>query len=794
MAWFGALLESDALCVNNSLKTASGSTKVSRKRMAPALVAPPLRSGKDAKMDMTAPVGIVGDPYVPAASVGGWDPQLGRNVAYAVPPGYQPAFPAAEHNFQQILAPNPQQYYSIAQPGQQRAGDKQYAFTMTPDQLRNPPRNEVVRPSRPIYRNPAEAPLRKLTVDLIKTYKNINESFYARKQRRHEPAHQTVHPSSSTGHQPLPQQPSSQTMAPQPQQTHMQPPAQQPTVSTSQQIPQTLIQPQNHAQPTDYVLQQQHAYQQQHKFEPLQQLPDQVAHSSHQDPQFEPQTKTNRARASRNGPNNDGYDDTNFDYIVKEGEFFNNRYLIMGPIGKGSFGQVTKAYDKVEKEYVAIKIIKNKKTFFDQAQIEIRLLEMMNRHDSEGKYNIVNLKSHFVHRNHLCLVFELLSYNLYDLLRNTNFRGVSLNLTRKFGQQLAKTLLFLSSPDLSIIHCDLKPENVLLCNPKRSAIKIIDFGSSCQTGHRIYQYIQSRFYRSPEILLGIAYDTKIDMWSLGCILVEMHTGEPLFAGSSELDQMMKIVEVLGMPPKEMLDIGPKTKKYFDKTEDGVYYCKRTRGSYTKPYEPPGHRKLQDILGVASGGPHGRRAGEPGHSVEDYCKFKDLIKRMLTYDPKVRISPYFAVRHPFLKKTKEEQGQPQPSAPQQTPAAQPSTQENTPRYNEMWSSQMDTSEPIDPNAQIVYGQMAGSSTQSGHPVEYSARRSDNNDPTKPNFGGHFSYSTNDMYHPNGSTSGGPVRNHSFDSRVAPIPPKAPPAPAPNQPGYPGFPQQSAPSFT
>lgn len=88
-------------------------------------------------------------------------------------------------------------------------------------------------------------------------------------------------------------------------------------------------------------------------------------------------------------------------------------------------------------------------------------------------------------RNHLCLVFELLSYNLYDLIRNTNFKGVSLNLTRKFAAQLCTALLFLSTPDLSIIHCDLKPENILLCNPKRSAIKIVDFGSSCQLGQRV---------------------------------------------------------------------------------------------------------------------------------------------------------------------------------------------------------------------------------------------------------------------------------------------------------------------
>ena len=250
---------------------------------------------------------------------------------------------------------------------------------------------------------------------------------------------------------------------------------------------------------------------------------------------------------------NDGYDDENHDYIIRSGEKFLDRYEIDSLIGRGSFGQVVKAYDHEEQSHVAIKIIKNKKPFLVQAQIEVRLLELMNRTDGDDKYHVVKLKNHFMWRNHLCLVFELLSYNLYDLLRNTNFRGVSLNLTRKFAQQIATALLFLSWPELKIIHCDLKPENILLCNPKRSAIKIVDFGSSCQLGQRIYQYIQSRFYRSPEVLLGIPYDLAIDMWSLGCILVEMHTGEPLFSGANEVDQMNKIVEVLGMPPKHVLD-------------------------------------------------------------------------------------------------------------------------------------------------------------------------------------------------------------------------------------------------
>ncbi|XP_023678243.1 dual specificity tyrosine-phosphorylation-regulated kinase 1A-like [Paramormyrops kingsleyae] len=400
------------------------------------------------------------------------------------------------------------------------------------------------------FREPASAPLRKLSIDLIKTYKHINEVYYAKKKRRYQQGRGDD--------------------------------------------------------------------------------------SSHK--------KERKVY-------NDGYDDDNYDYIVKNGETWMDRYEIDSLIGKGSFGQVVKAYDRAEQEWVAIKIIKNKKAFLNQAQIEVRLLELMNKHDTELKYYIVHLKRHFMFRNHLCLVFEMLSYNLYDLLRNTNFRGVSLNLTRKFAQQMCTALLFLATPELSVIHCDLKPENILLCNPKRSAIKIVDFGSSCQLGQRIYQYIQSRFYRSPEVLLGMPYDLAIDMWSLGCILVEMHTGEPLFSGANETDQMNKIVEVLGIPPSHIMDLAPKARKFFEKLSDGTWGMKKTKDG--KRYKPPATRKLHTILGVEVGGPGGRRAGEAGHTVADYLKFKDLILRMLDYDPKSRIQAYYALQHSFFKKTADE---------------------------------------------------------------------------------------------------------------------------------------------
>jgi dual specificity tyrosine-phosphorylation-regulated kinase 1 len=137
----------------------------------------------------------------------------------------------------------------------------------------------------------------------------------------------------------------------------------------------------------------------------------------------------------------------------------------------------------------------------------------------------------------------MLSLNLYELLKNTQFDGVSLNLIRKFAKQILRALQFLAGRNVDVIHCDLKPENILLRHPKRSGIKVIDFGSSCRSNNQMYSYIQSRFYRSPEVLLGLPYTVAIDVWSLGCILVEMHTGEPLFSGSDQFDQMRKIVKV-----------------------------------------------------------------------------------------------------------------------------------------------------------------------------------------------------------------------------------------------------------
>jgi dual specificity tyrosine-phosphorylation-regulated kinase 2/3/4 len=100
----------------------------------------------------------------------------------------------------------------------------------------------------------------------------------------------------------------------------------------------------------------------------------------------------------------------------------------------------------------------------------------------------------------------------------------------------------------------LKPENILLKQANKSGIKLIDFGSSCFSNEKIYTYIQSRFYRAPEVMLAIPYSAAIDMWSFGCILAELATGFPIFPGESESEQMALIIELIGMPPGDILEV------------------------------------------------------------------------------------------------------------------------------------------------------------------------------------------------------------------------------------------------
>ena len=168
------------------------------------------------------------------------------------------------------------------------------------------------------------------------------------------------------------------------------------------------------------------------------------------------------------GVKNDGYDNEDSDYILYVNDILGseetnhkNRYLILDVLGQGTFGQVVKCQNLKTQEVVAVKVVKNKTAYFNQSMMEVSVLDLLNgRMDKNDDHHILRLKDTFIHRQHLCLVFELLSVNLYELIKQNQFRGLSTTLVRVFAQQLLNGLCLLSKARL--IHCDLKPENILL--------------------------------------------------------------------------------------------------------------------------------------------------------------------------------------------------------------------------------------------------------------------------------------------------------------------------------------------
>src|SRR5579871_2379124 len=235
---------------------------------------------------------------------------------------------------------------------------------------------------------------------------------------------------------------------------------------------------------------------------------------------------------------------------------------------------------------------------------------------------MINFTQSFYFRGHLCISTELLGMNLYEFIKAYEFKGFSLTLIRRFTKQMLSALNLLKAH--RVIHCDLKPENILLAHPLHSEIKVIDFGSSCFENEKVYTYIQSRFYRSPEVILGMSYGIPIDMWSLGCILAELLTGYPIFPGENEQEQLACIMEIFGPPEKHLIEKSSRKKLFFD--------------SVGKPR-----------VTVSS---KGRRRRPSSKTLAQALKcddeaFLDFLARCLRWDPDKRMRPDEAIQHEFI---------------------------------------------------------------------------------------------------------------------------------------------------
>ncbi|CAM4544841.1 cyclin-dependent kinase-like 2 isoform X1 [Lepidochelys kempii] len=217
------------------------------------------------------------------------------------------------------------------------------------------------------------------------------------------------------------------------------------------------------------------------------------------------------------------------------------KYETLGLVGEGSYGMVMKCRNKDNGRIVAIKKFlesEDDKMVKKIAMREIKLLKQL-RHE-----NLVNLLEVCKKKKRWYLVFEFVDHTLLDDLELFP-HGLDYNRVRKYLFQIIKGIGFCHSHN--IIHRDIKPENILVS--QSGVVKLCDFGFArvlAAPGEAYTDYVATRWYRAPELLVGdTKYGKAVDVWAIGCLVTEMLTGEPLFPGDSDIDQLYHIMKCLG---------------------------------------------------------------------------------------------------------------------------------------------------------------------------------------------------------------------------------------------------------
>ncbi|XP_031731512.1 homeodomain-interacting protein kinase 3-like isoform X1 [Anarrhichthys ocellatus] len=334
-----------------------------------------------------------------------------------------------------------------------------------------------------------------------------------------------------------------------------------------------------------------------------------------------------------------------------------NSYEVLEFLGRGTFGQVVKCWKRGTGEVVAVKILKNHPSYARQGQIEVDILARLSSENAE-EHNVVRALECFQHHSHTCLVFEMLEQNLYDFLKQNKFSPLPLKIIRPVLQQVTTALKKLKC--LGLIHADLKPENIMLVDPSRQPyrVKVIDFGSASHVSKAVCStYLQSRYYRAPEIILGLPFCEAIDMWSLGCVIAELFLGWPLYPGALEYDQIRYISQTQGFPAEQLLNKGTKTSRFFSKESNSPYASWRLKT--TEEHEKETGLKSKEarkyIFSCVDDIAHVNVVLSPDGSdmhaeKADRREFVSLLKSMLLIDAEDRTVPTSVLNHPFLTMT------------------------------------------------------------------------------------------------------------------------------------------------
>jgi len=328
-------------------------------------------------------------------------------------------------------------------------------------------------------------------------------------------------------------------------------------------------------------------------------------------------------------------------YRFRYGENLSPRYKIISKLGEGTFGIVLECWDRIARAYVAIKIIRNIEKYRAAAMIELEALNTLKTNDPEAKHHCIVLDKWFDYRSHVCMVFNKLGPSLFDFLKKNNYNPFDVDVVRDIGYQLLKAVAFMH--DHQMIHTDLKPENILFCKdgsglrvPLDSQIRVIDFGSATfENGHH-GRIVSTRHYRAPEIVIGAKWSYACDLWSVGCILVELVTGEALFQTHEDIEHLAMMERVLGRLPKSLAE------------QRDIHARHLFRDDYRLNW-PDGASSRKSIRAV-------RRLLELKQWIEDVGSksvkpflddFVDLVAELMRFEPEARLPAKDALNHKFF---------------------------------------------------------------------------------------------------------------------------------------------------
>jgi len=371
--------------------------------------------------------------------------------------------------------------------------------------------------------------------------------------------------------------------------------------------------------------------------------------------------------SSKSGSGNSSNEDEIIHFDWKAGQIFSDgRYELQKLMGDGTFGRVVSALDRKTNKEVAVKIIRDVKRYMENAKIEADILKDIRKTDPDGTSGCCIMYETFTHeKKFYCLVFEPLGTSLYDFLKANDFRGYWMQDIQVFCQQSMRALAFLHDR-LKLTHTDLKPENVLLSSrskaqpsdfPRQAAwfkqkgissshkgsqylrpasndIKIIDFGNATYESEHHSSIINTRQYRGPEVLLEAGWNERSDMWSIGCILMELYSGDQLFATHEELEHMALMERIIGRLPSDMLNNAAREVK------DRYLHKSSSSGQWRLPWpekasSSSSERHVHSQKSLLEQVPHPHKA------------FAEFLRGLLALQPHRRPSAAEAMRDPFF---------------------------------------------------------------------------------------------------------------------------------------------------